>query len=467
MNDEGAPDSAARNGRATIWSRLGRTAYLARHMAGQARLPFRSAHAIRRMQQRRLRRMVAHAYGTVPYYRETMDRLGLGVGDFRTVEDLARLPIIEVEQYQRDPEGFLSRAYPPERCTRLLTGGSTGQPRAIHHTTGAIYQNAAHGERERSIFTKLIGRRFGYREMAIMSLNSSAAKLQTFSRTRALLPRRLQIQRQYISMVDPTAENVRRINEFRPDVIYCFGSYLEILFTYLSETGETMHRPKVITYSNDSLHEPVRRLIEEEYGIPVFGMYQANEALKLGFECECHTGLHLNVDLYPLRIVDGDGRDVPVGQSGEVVVSNLVNRATVLLNYHLGDYATKLPDPCPCGRTLPLLSFPPGRTDDRLTLPDGQTIPPQVIRNVFVGERAVRLYQVVQHEPARFSVRMVVASDADRDALTGRLRSGLARWFGDDVRMTFEFVDAIERTPGGKWRPVISLCGPGAEAGED
>jgi phenylacetate-CoA ligase len=467
MSDEGTPGSAAQNGRPTIWSRLGRSAYLARHMAGQGRLPFRSPGVIRRLQQRRLRRMVAHAYGTVPYYRETMDRLGLVPSDFRTVEDLPRLPIIEVEQYQRDPEQFLSSAYPPERCTRLLTGGSTGQPRAIYHSPGSIYQNAAHGERERSIFTKLIGRRFGYRETAVMSLNSSAATLQAFSRTRALLPRRLQIQRQYISMVDPTADNVRQINEFRPDVIYCFGSYLEILFTYLSETGETMHRPKVITYSNDSLHEPVRRLIEQEYGIPVFGMYQANEALKLGFECEAHTGLHLNVDLYPLRIVDESGCDVPSGRDGEVVISNLVNPATVLLNYHLGDYATTLPGPCPCGRTLPLLSFPPGRTDDRLTLSDGQTIPPQVIRNVFVCEQAVRLYQVVQHEPARFSVRIVVASDTDRDALTDRLRNGLARWFGDDVQMAYEFVDTIERTPGGKWRAVVSLCDRDGETGEN
>jgi len=467
MSDEVAPDSAARNGRPTIWSRLGRSAYLARHMAGQARLPFRSADAIRRMQQRRLRRMIAHAYRTVPWYRETMDRLSLSAGDFRTVEDLARLPIIEVEQYQRDPERFLSREYPPQRCTRLLTGGSTGAPRAIYHSTGAIYQNAAHGERERSIFTKLIGRRFGYREMVVASLNSSSARLQAFSRTRALLPRRLQIQRQYISMIDPTGDNVHRINEFRPDVIYCFGSYLEILFTYLSETGETMHRPKVITYSNDSLHEPVRRLIEEEFGIPVFGMYQANEALKLGFECECHTGLHLNVDLYPLRVVDGDGSDVPAGQSGEVVISNLVNPATVLLNYRLGDYATRLPDPCPCGRTLPLLSFPPGRIDDMLTLPDGRTIPPQAVRNVFVEEPSVRLYQIVQHEPARFSMRMVVASDVDRDALLKRLRDGLAAWFGPDVRLAFEFVDTIERTAGGKWRAVVSLCGDDAGTGEN
>jgi len=431
-------------------------------MAGQARLPFRSASAIRRLQQRRLRRMIPHAYGTVPYYRETMDRLGLSPGDFRTVEDLARLPIIEFEQYQADPERFLSTAWPPERCKRLLTGGSTGQPRPVYHTPGAIYQNAAHGERERSIHARLVGRRFGYRETVIASLNSSSSKLQAFSRTRALLPRRLQIQRDYVSMVSPTGENVRRINEFRPDVLYCFGSYVGVLFSYLSETGETMHRPKVITYSNDSLHEPVRRMVEQEHGIPVFGMYQANEALKLGFECEQHTGLHLNIDLYPLRVVDGSGRDVPAGQDGEVVISNLVNRATVLLNYRLGDYATMLPDPCPCGRTLPLLSFPPGRLDDRLTLPDGQTVVPQVLRTAFILERDVRLYQVVQHEPARFSVRIVAAPDADREALIGRVRERLAHWFGPDVQLNYEFVDTIERTPGGKWRAVISFCGNGS-----
>ena len=46
------------------------------------------------------------------------------------------------------------------------------------------------------------------------------------------------------------------------------------------------------------------------------------------------------------------------------MVSNLVNRGTVLLNYRLGDVAAKLDGRCACGRTLPMMSFLEGRSDE-------------------------------------------------------------------------------------------------------
>jgi len=147
------------------------------------------------------------------------------------------------------------------------------------------------------------------------------------------------------------------MNDYRPDVLHTYGSYLGILFSYLAETGAPFHKPKVVTYSSDSLSDSTRRLIQDRFGIPVFSAYQANEALKIGFECEHHTGLHINIDLYPLRVVDLACHDLPVGETGYVVVSNLVNKGTVLLNYQIGDLAALLPQPCTCGRTLPLLSF--------------------------------------------------------------------------------------------------------------
>lgn len=51
----------------------------------------------------------------------------------------------------------------------------------------------------------------------------------------------------------------------------------------------------------------VRLLIEDILNIPVFSAYQATEAFKVGFECEYHRGVHLNIDLYTVRIVDAEG----------------------------------------------------------------------------------------------------------------------------------------------------------------
>ena len=432
--------------------------YLAYQMMGQSRLPFKPLETIKRLQAWRVRKMVAHAYRTVPYYRETMDRLGLKVGDFQNAGDLAKLPLIEPSQLQRHLEYFTSTAQPVRRYLRLHTGGSTGEPRSVYHTPGAIFQNAAHGERERCIITSLIGKQFGYRETVIASPHCTAHKLQAFCQSQALFPNRFRINRQYISLMDSTEENIRLINHFQPDVIQTYGSYLGILFSYLADTGESFHRSKVITFSSDGLADSVRQLIQGQFGIPVFSTYQANEALKLGFECENHLGLHLNVDLYPVRVVDAKGQDLPIGEVGEVVVSNLVNPATVLLNYRLGDLASFLPEKCLCGRSLPMLSFTPGRSDDLITLPSGRIIHPQAVRTIFTVEDQVWQYQIVQHSSTRFSIKIVASKAANREKLKERVAAKFAERFGSEVSTDISFVDSIDRTASGKTRPVISMA---------
>ncbi len=301
--------------------------------------------------------------------------------------DLARFPLVGREDLQRDPERFMSAAVPRRRLVELRSGGSTGAPRSVYHDHAALFRNAAHSERDRSIRSRLLGRRTGYRQTLIASNFSGIRKVQAFLDDRGLFPQRTRVERQYLSLADPPRDNLARINAFRPDVLHTYGSYLGCLFAFAHETGAPFHRPRVITYGGDGLSPAARSLIERQFGIPVFSIYQSIEALRIGFDCQAHQGLHLNVDLYPVRIVDPEGRTLPPGTSGEVVVSNLVNHGMVLLNYRLGDVAAQLPGSCSCGRSLPLLAPPPGRTDDLIALPSGTVIHPQAIRDLFSDER--------------------------------------------------------------------------------
>lgn len=445
--------------KASLPERLMWTAYLAWHWRGQSHFPFRSPAAIEAALRRRVQRMIAHAYGTVPYYRETMQRLDLLPSDFRNAADLARLPVIEREDLQKDPEYFRSTAMPAAKNLETRSGGSTGAPRVVWWDTAAVFQNAAHAERERSIIAGMVGQFVQYRETVIGSALSSDQDIQAIYRDRAFLPSHARLRYQHLSLTDSPEKNLKLLNEFRPDVIRTYGSYLARFFSYVHSSGVTFHRPKVVFYDADELPESARRLITDEFGIQVISAYQAVEAFKIGFECERHLGFHLNTDIYPLRIVDRDGAEVAPGDSGDVLVSNLVNRATVLLNYRLGDVARLLPEACPCGRTLPLLSFIEGRTDDWIALNSGEVVHPQSIRTIFTEEQTVSQYQVIQKEIGRFSVS--IAGGQDRASLESRVRGRFAERFGPDVRVELAFVDAIEPSKSGKVRPVMSLVSQG------
>ncbi len=441
-----------------MWlSRLMWSAYLAYHLRGQAQFPFKSLDTIKRTQARRVQCIVSHAYRTVPYYRETMNRLGLLPSDFQSADDLPKLPLLERYYLQRDPEYFVSTAQPLNRYLMLRSGGSTGTPCTVYHDTAALFQNAAHGERERSMIKELVGRSLGYRETVIGARLSTAQEVQELCQKNGFLPSGIRIHRQYLYILDPTERNITLLNEFRPDVIHStFGSYLEILFPYLYTTGEKFHHPKVITYSSTGLSDSVRRLITETFGIPILSTYQAVEAFKIGFECRQGLGLHINIDLYPVRIINSNGKTLSAGESGDVIVSNLVNRATVLLNYRLGDIACLQEEPCPCGRSLPLISFPQGRSDDLIQLASGQIVHPQFVRLIFTDENEIWQYQIVQESTTSFRVAVVVAKTCNRQETEKRLLAKFARSFGPDTTVEISFVDSINRTAG-KFRTVISM----------
>jgi phenylacetate-CoA ligase len=440
-----------------MWpSRLRWSAYFAWHLAGQARFAFRPLPEIEREQRRRLRWMTAYAYRSVPYYRETFDRLGLSPDDFRSADDLSRLPILERGEIQRDPEYFCSTAPRRADLLRISSSGSSGAPRTVFHDPRGIFQNAAQGERERSIWTALIGRRIDYRELVIISPNSTIFKVQQYLREHGLYPRGVSIERRYLSLHAQPDEAVRLVNDFKPDVIHSYGSYLAILFGHLAATGEAFHRPAALTYTSDGLSDSGRRLIAERFGLPVFTTYQAVEAFKIGFECEQHCGVHLNLDLYPLRVVDAAGRTLPAGESGEVIVSNLVNCGSVLLNYRLGDIAALLPGACACGRTTPMLSFPQGRSDDLIELDSGQIVHPQMIRTLFNPEGEIWEFQVVHQDDGSFRVSLLAAPRCDRAATRERVVGKFAELLGPQTRTEVVFVDTIDRTASGKFRPVIS-----------
>lgn len=437
--------------------RAGWSAYLTFRRRDEARFPFKPWPAIERAQRRRLRRMLAHADRTVPYYRETLADLGLTPADFETAADLAKLPIIERDQIQRDPEYFVSDAEPLDEYLTLHSGGSSGAPRHVFHDGAAMLMGAAYFERIRSVMARVAGKRFGFREAVVVPPFSTFQLGHEFLERKRLVRSGALSERLYLSLLDPVDQNLRRLNEFKPDIVQGYGSFFELLFPYAHTTGAELHRPGVVVFYSDAMSGSARRLASETYGVPVLSVYGAIEAFHIGFECDRNVGYHLNADLVPLRLVDPEGRDVPQGESGDVIVSNLVNRATVLLNYRLGDVASFLPGACACGRTLPLLSFIEGRTDDWIESSSGEALHPQTVQSLFTDEEEIWQYQVEQVTPSRYRVAAVAADAADREAIRARLAEKFVRRIGAGTVIELTFVDAIPRTPGGKVRSVLAM----------
>ena len=191
-------------------------------------------------------------------------------------------------------------------------------------------------------------------------------------------------------------------------------------------------------------------LLESHYKVPVLSGYQAAEALRIAFQCERREGFHLNLDLVAVRIIDDQGKPVEPGGQGNLILSNLTNRATVLLNYRQGDVVSLSADPCPCGRPLPTLSSIDGRSDDLLVHPeDGHQLHALGVQSRLHRVKGVIQVQIVQEEPRRFQINVVCEGPLEWEDTLRDLRRAMISVFGHAIEVSAERVEHIPPEPSG------------------
>lgn len=411
-------------------------------------------------QARRLRRLVTLAYNETTHYRRIMDRAGLKPEDIRQLGDLAHFPITDRAQLQVEPSAFRPASSGGDSLV-VHSSGSTGQPVAVRYEERALLRNMAVSRREWGPVFRALGDGSAPRQLTVQPPQPSRFdRIRDFCHQRAWVPSRLVPERQAVSVFDPMEQVIEVMNSERPDLLVALGSFVDLLFQTIHDQRERTHLPRAVSYFSDHLGERTRRLIQEEYGIPVFGTYTAVESLKIGYECEAHAGFHLHPDMCIVRIVRGDGQDAKDGEVGEVVLTNLFNRGTVLINYRLGDQGRLTREPCPCGRSSPRLTQLEGRIDEVLTLPDGHRLPAfALLYPLFEQDGApnVRQYQAAQQAEDRLDLRVVPAQQADWPALAADLEARARKQLGNGVAVTVCHVDLIPPGPTGKVSRFVAL----------
>ena len=105
--------------------------------------------------------------------------------------------------------------------------------------------------------------------------------------------------------------------------------------------------------SGDACAGPVSVAIEKRLGTRLFPHYGSREmGLGGAVTCPAHEGMHLRENHVIAEIVDGDGKVLPDGEYGELVITTVGLEAMPLIRYRTGDRTRILKEPCPCGSRL-------------------------------------------------------------------------------------------------------------------
>ena len=213
---------------------------------------------------------------------------------------------------------------------------------------------------------------------------------------------------------------------------------------------------KVAFVTSERLYDDQRATITRVFGCPVANGYGGRDAGFIAHECPS-GGMHLTAEDLIVEIVDGDGRVLPAGQAGEIVVTHLATRDFPFIRYRTGDIAVLDDRRCACGRGLPMLREIQGRSTDFVVAADGTVMHGLALIYILRDLPGVAGFKIVQHDTAHTEV-LLRPNEAFDAAQSTRIEKGFRQRLGADVKVSVTLVDEIAPERSGKHRYIVSHC---------
>ena len=336
-------------------------------------------------QNKRLRKIVNYAYENIPGHRAKFIENRVKPNDVQTVDDLYKLPTTTREEIQEN-DRFVNKKL---ITGTLYTGGSTGTTlkyfeskesgmiRWLAHLRGWRWNGYEHGSKRIAV---------------ISSAQGIVGGENTLNLHGDLTEKNL-------------AVNISKINEFRPQHLRGYVSSIYIMAKYCLDNNMTIDGIESINVIAETLYDHQREVIEKCFKCKVYEEYCCNDGGASAWECGAHNDLHYTMER---AIIEEVG--------GEMIVTDLWNKAMPFIRYRNGDAVKFLDEKCRCGRALPLISVQ-GRTNDILLTPNGPISPVFLMHHgsgqVGIDKRmgdfrsGIRCVQYIQDSGYRLKVNLV------------------------------------------------------------
>jgi phenylacetate-CoA ligase len=408
-----------------------------------------TAAGLAELQCRKLQDLVQYGYQHVPYVRASLDAACMSPGSLRTPEDLARLPIMrkaDVRQHRAELRSDIAG-----KLASFTTGGSTGEPLIFDLAKRRVASRVACRQRT----SRWWGVSVGDPEVAIWG---SPVELKRQDIVRSL--RDVFLASRLLSafeMNDATMSHyIDVLERGRYRQIFGYPSALYHLCLHARTNGKNLRRLglKVAFVTGEVLYEYQREVISEVFNCPVANGYGGRDSALIAHECP-QGGMHILADALILELVDSQGRPVPPGAPGEIVITDLYSHEAPFIRYGTGDMAVLSNKACRCGRSLPMLEHVEGRSNDTIVAADGRMINSLALIYSVREIEGIERFRIRQKSLTSFHIQVVRNERFSIDG-EGRITANWTRLFRAPVEIAFEYLNELPPDPSGKFRHVVS-----------
>ena len=400
------------------------------------------------IQLEQFQRLIHFSYEYVPYYRHLFDSISLKPNDIKSLQDLQKLPILTKQIIKQYRDEITPKNLETLKYTHGSTGGSTGETLQYLMSIEDLMRGVALLHRGWSYGGYCLGDRMA--KVAGSSLIPTAQSL--LQKWMILLLRNIRSYSSYGMSDETLIQYVRSLNNFKPKFLRGYVSSIYTLACFIRDRGLTIDFcPRAIFTTAEKLLEGQRRVIEEVFRTEIFDNYGLNDGGVSAYECEEHSGMHVDMERAILEVVDESGNQI-FGKPGKILATSLYNYAFPFIRYDTGDIGIMIHSKCSCGRELPLLKELVGRTTDVLEV-NGRKIGSPVLTVLF-GKCDIEQYQIIQGSDDSLTCKIVKGATYRKDD-EEFIKKSLISHLGP-VNIIFEYVPSLQPIEGSKHKFILN-----------
>jgi phenylacetate-CoA ligase len=257
-------------------------------------------------------------------------------------------------------------------------------------------------------------------------------------------------------IVSKPEEILQEMYDFNPVLIDSFPSFL-LDYTKAILTYPHLRNPNLryIITKGENLTITQRKYFEEKLQCEVIDRYGMEEFGPVGTECKERYGFHISMESFLVEIIDEQGKPVPLGETGRIIITDFRNYAMPFIRYDTKDRGHYIKEKCICGRPGHKLLIE-GRETEFLYLKDKKINYFEFWEIMRDHSETVLQYQIVH--TSDFAVTLLLVPSSKLNTFTHNLiQKKIESLLGPLYKVTIEVVSSIKKTKRGKVKLILNL----------
>jgi phenylacetate-CoA ligase len=418
----------------------------------------RSPQRLHAIHEERLEKLLHHAWSQTEYYHDILEHCGVCRNGRVNLDRFSDIPFLTKDIIRAQGERLRAKALPPGRkAQKNRSGGSTGQP--VRFWQDNVYWDVTVATRIYHFST--VGKEYGQREMKIWG-NERDLRLGTLG-WRATLENFIynrKFEQCWHLPEQRILEIIRHLNEWRPQILWCFRDGIDGVAKYINEHQIKVHTPAAVVLGGATVYPFMVQAIEKAFQAPAISAYGSREVGAVACQCLERSGLHIATQAHLVESIGPDQRPV-METDGELAITPLMNYAMPFIRYRIGDRGRMTRRQCACGRAFPMLDALTGRVVEVLHNRKGEQIDPIFFIWIMaekINNKVLKKGQIVQEEDGAITVNLVLEPDAtmlQAQPHLEEIREAVTLVMGPECPVRFTFLDDIPLSQSGKFPYIV------------